>query len=434
MWDVAISPDGTSILAVGDDGMVRRWDAATGRQGTPTEVGGNELYTVAFSPDARRFAAGGEDGVVRVWTLADGPPVAVLRGQGSRIYDVGFIPRSERVVSAADDGTVRLWDVTASRMWKVPGDALSLDYNRNGTLIATSSLDGNVRVWDAATGRLRGRRGGPPGYMTARFGRSDNTLALGSEDARMVRTWAGPGEPAQLIVKRRAGKGTVASARFDPSGNRVVYVDSDRIIVRTLSSGEEVTLRGGPKTTVYDAQFSPDGERVASAPENGQVAIWRVDRPERPERLLKGHRGHLNWLQYGADGRILTASGDRTARVWPARGGPAVVMGGFPREVTGAAFYDDGAKVVTTSFDGTLRVWDARSGVLLAVLESGLAELTNVVVNRENEIATLDENGVMRVRRCDVCGSLEDVHALALSRRPRQLTAEERRRFMPAEG
>jgi WD40 repeat protein/DNA-binding SARP family transcriptional activator len=432
-WDVAISPEGNRILAAGDDGVVRRFDARTGREGPSTEGGGNELYTVAFSPDGSRFAAGGEDGVIRVWTVPGGPPVVVLRGQGSRVYDVGFAGRSDRVVSAADDGTARLWDATGPRMWKVPGSALSMDYNRDGTRLATSSEDGVARIWDAASSRLEGQLAGPPGGMTARFGPTD-TLALASESTPAVRSWAGPGESAKVVARASKTDG-VLSARFDPSGERLVYADTDgRITVRTLASGEEVTLRGGPETMVYDAQFSADGERVASAPETGQVAIWRMDQPEHVERVLKGHRGHLNWLDYGADGRLLTASGDRTARVWPAEAGPAVIMGGFPREVTGAAFYGDGSKVVTTSFDGTLRLWDAGSGVLLAILDSGPAELHSVLVSSKGDIATLDENGVMRVGQCEVCGSLEEVRALALSRRPRQLTAEERRRFLPDEG
>jgi WD40 repeat protein len=142
----------------------------------------------------------------------------------------------------------------------------------------------------------------------------------------------------------------------------------------------------------------------------------------------------VNWIEYGEDGKLLTASGDRTIRVWPADGGSAVVMGGFPREVTGAAFYDRESKVVSTSFDGTLRLWDSASGVLLAILDSGPAELHNVLVSSKREIATLDENGVMRVAKCEVCGSLEQVRALALSRHPRQLTAEERRRFLDDQG
>ena len=81
-------------------------------------------------------------------------PVAELRGQRSRVLDVGFGATSDRVVSAGFDGTVRLWDAGRTRSWTVPGVPNNIEFNHDGTLIATSSEDGTVRVWDPATGRL----------------------------------------------------------------------------------------------------------------------------------------------------------------------------------------------------------------------------------------------------------------------------------------
>jgi WD40 repeat protein/DNA-binding SARP family transcriptional activator len=430
-WDVALSPDGDWTLAAGDDGWVRRWNVRTGHEAARTGGGESPLYTVAFSDDGERFAAGGEDGVVRVWADAGTPPVAVLRGQRSRVYDVGFVPQSDTVVTAGDDGTVRLWDASGLQSWTVPGGAMSMDFNRDGSLLATTSDDGTVRVWDTATTRLRARLPGPPGYMTAKFAPSGETLVVANEEASLVRTWPIAERHADVLIKHSDARG-IPSARFDPRGERVVYVDGNgRIVVHTLDSGEEIVLRGGPKV-VYDAQFSPDGKRVAIAPEDGQPRIWRVDRPDAPERVLRGHTGHLNWLEYGADGRLLTASGDRTVRVWSAHEGPAIVIGGFTQEVTGAAFSADGTQVFSTDFDGALRLWDARSGARLALLSSGPDALYNVVVSREGHIATLDENGVLRVFKCDVCGTLEDVRALALAKAPRPLTEEQRRRLIAA--
>jgi hypothetical protein len=41
---------------------------------------------------------------------------------------------------------------------------------------------------------------------------------------------------------------------------------------------------------------------------------------------------------------------------------------------------------------------------------------------------------VVRIFRCEVCGSLDEVRALARSRAPRPLNAEERKRFLAVAG
>jgi len=58
--------------------------------------------------------------------------------------------------------------------------------------------------------------------------------------------------------------------------------------------------------------------------------------------------------------------------------------------------------------------------------------LYDVALSRDGNIATLGRGDVVRVFPCDVCGSLERVRALALSRSPRQLTENERKQFLAA--
>jgi TPR repeat protein len=57
----------------------------------------------------------------------------------------------------------------------------------------------------------------------------------------------------------------------------------------------------------------------------------------------------------------VTASDDKTARIWDARTGTQLaVLSGHGDAVGSAAYSPDGARIVTASFDKTARIWDAR--------------------------------------------------------------------------
>ena len=309
----------------------------------------------------------------------------------------------------------------------------NIDFNRDGRLIASASEDGTVRVRDTATGRPRASLDGPGGYTAVKFSPAGDSLAVLSDGVSRVREWPLSEDDADVVVQRPKGSG-MNGVRYDPSGERIVYVDAKgRVAVRNLKSGDEATLGGSPKV-IYSAVFSPDGEHVAASAERGDVLIWRRGRWSKPERVFRAHRGDVNTLAYAPDGRIVTGGTDRTVRIWGPRGGAPLVLRGHEDEITTAVVSDDGTRVLTSSQDGTARIWDAHSGAELAVLQSGQGEIYDAAMSRDGKIATLGKGEVVRVFTCDVCGSIDRVRALALSRAPRSLTARERRQFLDLAG
>jgi WD40 repeat protein len=369
---------------------------------------------------------------VRVWGTDGAAPLLVMRGQLARVLDVGFGPTSDRVVSAGDDGTAKVWDASGIQAFAGPAITYDIDFSPSGRWIATGGDDGAVRLWDPATGRLRRTLPGPAGYTTARFSPTADELVIGRDPSSSIERLPLSAPRPERLVQLPKGSG-INLARFDPTGTRMVYADTKgKVVVRDLRSGAEVRLRGGPKA-VYDVRISPDGKHAATATESGQLLVWRLDRPSAPERPLLGHRGNINTIDYSPQGQIVTAGADRTARVWDPSSRHQVILRGHSDEVLTAAFTRGGSRVLTTSGDGTVRLWDAHGGDALVVLQqTGDVPVYDVAQGRGGTVATLDGHWVVRVFRCEVCGTVAQVRAQALSRHPRPLTAAERQRYLAA--
>ncbi len=76
-------------------------------------------------------------------------------------------------------------------------------------------------------------------------------------------------------------------------------------------------------------------------------------------QVLRGHEEQVWTAIFSPDGaRIVTASTDRTARIWDAGTGAEIaVLRGHEKVVRTAAFSPDGTRIVTSSSDRTARIW-----------------------------------------------------------------------------
>jgi WD40 repeat protein len=146
------------------------------------------------------------------------------------------------------------------------------------------------------------------------------------------------------------------------------------------------------------ARLSPDGERIVTASEDRTVRLWDVRTGE--ERIPPyQHGGPVRSVEFSPDGRaILSASGDGTACLLDARTSglilPPFKHGGPVAEAT---FDPSGQLVATAAADATARIFSVETGQMLHSLAHG-DNVHSLALSRDGQrLATASEDESVRV-------------------------------------
>jgi WD domain, G-beta repeat len=242
-----------------------------------------------------------------------------------------------------------------------------------GDRVATASTDGKVRIFSVATGELEHELDAHERDIRwralAALG-GDIFVSGGYHDGKVV-TWnAASGE---RLGEAAAAGGIRALAALDGGrfvagtfgGDVVIYAHDDGCGVE-----EAVRIAGAHSGWVSD--IAACGGRLATASFEKTAAVWSIDTRERVA-TLHGHTDSV-WSVDMNDRLVVTASGDKTVRVYHAAGGylcTRVFDWLHTRWVDSVALIGDD-RILSTSFDSTLCLTQISSSAVVA-----RAELSN---------------------------------------------------------
>lgn len=105
--EVVFTPDGSRMITVGLDGIVKIWEANTGREMLAFKAHQSLIWGLAISPDGQTLATAAADKTAKLWDVATGEQRLSLAGHTGPLISVEFSPDGRRLVTASFDGTVR---------------------------------------------------------------------------------------------------------------------------------------------------------------------------------------------------------------------------------------------------------------------------------------------------------------------------------------
>jgi WD40 repeat protein len=206
----------------------------------------------AISPDSKLLAAGHSDGRVYVWELSTGKARFTLEGHSDRVTSVAFSPDGSALASSSADGTVRLWNVAIGQPSRVitgfKNKTEGVRYSVDGAHLVVAVQDEPTQVVDLASGKLSDLPVQPTSTPPAL---SISLHQQGFLDGAMSTQTVFSPDGLQVAVAQ---------------GSIAIFDVKTRLLSKTLVPSHAATING--------LVYSPNGERLAAASEDGDVWLW----------------------------------------------------------------------------------------------------------------------------------------------------------------
>ena len=340
----------------------------------------------AFSADGRYLASAVPGAGATLWRLDEGRylPARQLGGADLDLQALALIEAGEgepQVLGIGPAGTWRLPAAAGSPPdWPCggeapvltalgPGGLLALAHaaerDRSAVCLIDPARPGEVRFdTPVHRGEIRSLVFSPDGAHLLTASRDGSARLLGVEDGVAVLDLPREG-PLRRPVNR---------AVFDAQGERIATAAADETVRVYARDGRLLrelawTEVGGRRykvhtTAVRDAAFSLDGQYLLAVDDEGQVVRW--DLAGDGGAVVLGHhdlsveqvRVGLGTGRWAGAPLALTASLDKSARLWHLDTGKELAVFSHDDAVGGADFAAAGERVVTYSAaDGSARLW-----------------------------------------------------------------------------
>jgi WD40 repeat protein len=188
------------------------------------------------------------------------------------------------IAGGRDKGAINLWNIAKSHNRKLrghPDDVMTLDFSRDGSLLASAGLDQTVRLWNVASSTRRAVLHGHRGAITAlSFAPDGRTLASAGRD-RMLIFWDVAAGKARAT--RQAHESPVECLAYSPDGRTLATGGAAGTIkLWDMRTFQEVASWKGHAGTVRELVFAPDGRLLASGGDTrdgqSEILLWRADK------------------------------------------------------------------------------------------------------------------------------------------------------------
>lgn len=349
----------------------------------PNETNGDETPAVATTPSQQETME--VDQSIEI----PSSKATVLRGHESEVFICAWNPTTDLLASGSGDSTARIWDMSDNSTspnqlvlrhciqkggTEVPSnkDVTSLDWNCDGSLLATGSYDGYARIW-TTDGRLADTLGQHKGPIFAlKWNKKGNYILSAGVDRTTIIWDAATGQCAQQFSFHIA---PALDVDWQTNTSFASCSTDQRIHVCKMGSDKPLKTFLGHSNEVNAIKWDPQGQLLASCSDDMTLKIWSM-KQDNCIHNFKAHSKEIYTIKWSPTGPgtqnpnmnliLASASFDSTVRLWDVERGACIhTLTKHTEPVYSVAFSPDGKFLASGSFDKCVHIWSTQSGQLV---------------------------------------------------------------------
>jgi len=382
--NVSFSHNGKTITSGGHDG-IKFWGPEIGKDLQPREGYTPRVASLSFSPDGKKIATGNYDGSIKIWDAEVGKELQTLTGHTKNIYSVSFSPDGKRLLSASghpggddekESNHLKVWDLIIGKelpiFSKQKGSVYAATFSLDGKKIASASWDKAIKIWDAETGKELQTLKRHTSFVTSvSFSPDGKKIASGSWD-KAIKIWdAETGKELQTLTGHTY---FVSSISFSPDGKKIASGSWDKSIkLWNAESGKELQTLNGHSVEITSVSFSQDGKRLLSCSDTSDVKnkeathlkMWDLSTGNELVGLFNKQKGLVSAATFSPDGkRIVSAGEDGNIKIWTADEKlDKALLQGEMSDIVGMDIKNN--EIIARNREGTIKHWDFKTGAEL---------------------------------------------------------------------
>jgi len=276
---LGISPNGKTLVSVGNDSMLRTWALPGGRMLLRRKIMSDDdtPHALAIAPDGRAVIVAYSPNRLRAWSLPALSPLGGFLGlkEDEAVNALAVAPNNLLVAAATDEKEIRLWSWPGRRVLGSlkghAGNPTAIAITPDSSMLVSASADNTVKLWSLADRRLLATLEGHTGEVNALAISHDGRLLVSSADDKSVQLWSLPEGKKLGTLKETAGAGSLA---LNPD-DRLFTSGSDALInMRSLPEGKLQAALEAHTSGPAELAVTPDGKFLVSGHSDGAIIIW----------------------------------------------------------------------------------------------------------------------------------------------------------------